>query len=160
VYLVVAMITNLPKHTAILLAEDNDNDAFFIQRAFEEARVANPLHRVRDGQETIEYLGGHGIYKDRDQFPYPCFLLLDLRMPRVSGFEVLQWIRSHPEHKDLPVVVLTAEKEDPLVQKARDLGATSLFRKTPLFEDMVKLVEGLHSYWLITNVPPQLLVEA
>lgn len=146
--------------TTILLAEDNDDDAFFIQRAFKKARVANPLRRVKNGQEAINYLEGIGVFNNRDKFPYPCFLLLDLRMPKVDGFEVLEWIRAHPEHKDLAVVVLTSEKEDPLVQKAHDLGATSLFRKTPNFDDMVKLVEGLHSYWLITNVAPSDLVAA
>ena len=154
------MTTDAQDHTTILLAEDNNDDVFFIQRAFEKARVANPLRRVRNGEEAIEYLQGNGIYSDREQYPYPCFLLLDLKMPKVDGFEVLEWIQTHPEHKDLPIVVLTSEKEDPLVRKAYDLGATALFKKTPNFEDMVKLVEGLHSYWLITNVPPQLLVEA
>jgi CheY-like chemotaxis protein len=154
------MTTEPLGHTTILLAEDSNDDVFFLQRAFKKARVANPLRRVRNGQEAIEYLEGRGNYRDRAQFPYPCFLLLDLRMPKVDGFEVLQWIRAHPAHKDLPIVVLTAETEDPLVQKAHDLGATSLFRKTPNFEDMVKLVEGLHSYWLITNVRPSSLVEA
>ena len=154
------MTTDFSGHTTILLAEDNDDDLFFLQRAFQKARVANPLRRVRNGQEAIAYLDGKGIYADRDKFPYPCFLLLDLRMPKVDGFEVLRWIRAHPDHKDLSVVVLTSEKEDPLVQKAHDLGATSLFRKTPNFEDMVKLVEGLHSYWLITKVSPASLVAA
>ena len=80
----------------ILLAEDDQNDVFFMQRAFSQARLLNPLKVVRDGEETIQYLQGEGVYADRVQYPFPVLLLLDLRMPRRNGFDVLEWLRQQP----------------------------------------------------------------
>lgn len=120
----------------ILLAEDNDDDAFLIERAFLKARLANPIMRVKDGVEAIAYLAGEGEYSDRKKFPCPYFILLDLKMPRTDGFGVLQWIREHPKLKKLLVVVLTGQPVDSpahafMVEKAYELGANSFLRKSP-----------------------------
>ncbi len=148
----------------ILLAEDNDNDAFFIERAFRKARLANPILRVTDGEEVIAYLEGEGGYTDRTKYPCPYFLLLDLFMPKIDGFGVLKWIREHPLHRQMLVVVLTGQNLDhpdhnPLVARAYELGANSFLRKTPNFEDMVKLAQTIGGYWLMVNVPPPAPVE-
>src|ERR1700683_619023 len=91
----------------ILYAEDEENDAFFLQRAFVQAAVGNPLVVVRNGQEAIDYCTGSGRFSNRDEHPLPCLVLLDLNMPRISGIEVLNWIRSQPSISNLPVIVLT-----------------------------------------------------
>jgi CheY-like chemotaxis protein len=146
-------------HSVILLAEDNDDDAFFIERAFRKARLANPIKRVTDGVEAINYLEGEGDYANRDQFPFPFFLLLDLKMPKMDGFGVLKWIRENPRLNHLLVVVLTGQKVDSiahqyLVEKAYELGANSFLHKTPNFDDMVQLAATLGGYWLLVNIPP------
>jgi len=141
-------------HLTILLAEDGEDDAFLMRRAFEKAHLANPLNVVRDGREAIAYLSGQGIYADRSRYPFPCLLLLDLKMPKVSGFEVLTWIRNQPELKRLPVVVLTSSTEVPDISKAYDLGANSYLVKPGTFEDLMHMVEKLGGYWLITNEKP------
>src|SRR5438132_514477 len=107
----------------ILLAEDNPNDVFFMKRGFEKARLLNPLQVVHDGEQAVEYLQGTGPYADRTIHPFPFLLLLDLRMPRKNGFEVLEWLRQQPGLRRLLTVVLTASKEGPDINRAYDLGA-------------------------------------
>lgn len=146
-------------HAVILLAEDNNEDAFFIERAFRTARLANPIIRVTNGEEAIAYLDGEDKYADREKYPCPYFLLLDLKMPKVDGFGVLEWIRKHPLLNNMLVVVLTGHPTDSsahesMVARAYELGANSFLRKTPNFDDMVKLVTALGGYWLMVNVPP------
>ncbi|HLX70204.1 MAG TPA: response regulator [Verrucomicrobiae bacterium] len=125
------MISN---DTIILLAEDDPNDVFFMQRALAKAGLSTPLHFVRNGQEALEYLGGLGKFSDRMEFPLPSLLLLDLKMPFVDGFEVLTWARSQPELKQLPIVVLTSSAEDRDRQRAAEAGANGYFVKPPTCE--------------------------
>src|SRR5712691_4752034 len=98
---------------SILMAEDDENDVFFLERAFKQAQIANPVNRVKDGEDAIAYLQGEGVYADRNKFPLPYLMLLDLKMPRKNGFEVIQWVRAQPGLKRLPLVILTSSKEDP-----------------------------------------------
>src|SRR5687767_8914254 len=95
----------------VLYAEDEDNDAFLMHRAFAKAGVANPLKIVPDGAAAIRYLSGTGEFRDRTQHPSPCLLLLDLNLPRQSGLEVLQWARAQPPLQGLPIVMLTSSKQ-------------------------------------------------
>src|SRR5215831_9692525 len=96
----------------ILLAEDDKNDIFLMRRAFENAGFLNPLVVVNNGEEAVQYLQGEGQYAQRDRFPLPGLLLLDLKMPLMDGFDVLAWLRAHPQFNSLPVVVLTSSKLD------------------------------------------------
>jgi len=96
---------NLP---VILVAEDDENDVFFLRRAFLKAGLANPLVAACDGQAAVDYLEGTGVYADRKSYPLPGLLLLDLKMPRKSGLEVLTWLRERPELSQIPVVVLSS----------------------------------------------------
>ncbi|PYJ00267.1 MAG: two-component system response regulator [Verrucomicrobia bacterium] len=140
---------------AILLAEDDPDDVLLTQIALERARLANPLHVVRDGVEAIAYLAGDGAYADRSHHPLPILLLLDLNMPRVNGFQVLDWLRKHPLLYRLPVAVLTTSDHDPYTARAFALGADSYLIKPPNAEALLALVQRLHAYWMILRDLPQ-----
>jgi CheY-like chemotaxis protein len=139
------------QESTILLAEDDPNDVLLMKRAFNRARLANPLKIVPDGEEAVAYLAGHGLYGDREHYPFPFLLLLDLKMPKKSGLEVLEWIRSQPHFNELAVVVLTSSEEQPNMQKAFQLGASSYLVKPAEFEDLVEMMRRLHGYWLLVN---------
>ena len=138
----------------ILLAEDDPNDVLLIQRAFEKAGFRHLLKVVSDGGDAIDYLSGRGKYADRDKFPMPFLLLLDLKMPGTDGFEVLQWARSDPNIKRLLIVVLTASNLQEDVDRAYDLGANSYLVKPVEFDEMVHLVQRFEAYWTEINRTP------
>jgi CheY-like chemotaxis protein len=141
-------------HATILLAEDDEDDLFLLDRAFKEACVPNPCNHVPNGEEVLAYLEGVGKYRDRDKFPYPIFLVLDLWMPAMDGFEVLKWIRQHPRHRRLPVIALTGYESKPVVRQAYELGANSLHTKPTSFAELIKLVEGLQAFMRVAQLPP------
>jgi CheY-like chemotaxis protein len=130
---------------AILLAEDDENDVFFMRRALQKAQIELPLHVVPNGQEALDYLSGTGKYGDRDHYPLPSLVLLDLKMPFLDGFDVLTWIQSQWPLKEIPVVVLTSSSEERDRKKAQDLGAKAYFVKPPTIEmiqEMMRFVDG------------------
>src|ERR1044071_4544389 len=131
----------------ILLAEDREDDILLLQRAFKEGGVRYPLNIVRDGEEAISYLSGLGRYSNRERYPLPVLLLLDLSLPGTDGFEVLRWIRSRPDLKDLPVVVLTQSDRIRDVNQAYRLGASSFIVKTEDFQDAVAFAQSMSEYW-------------
>lgn len=147
-------MVSIVKVHSILMAEDDENDVFFVERAFKQAQIANPLHRVKDGEDAVAYLRGDGEYADRDKFPVPYLLLLDLKMPRKNGFEVIAWLRQQPGLKRLPVVVLTSSKEDPDVNRAYELGANTYLVKPVKFDGLVDMMKTLNLYWLILAEKP------
>lgn len=134
------------RHHLILLVEDNPDDVLLMQRAFRKLNVANPLRVLRDGEEAVSYLS------DAANEP-PALILLDLKLPRRSGLNVLEWIRSEPRMKRCPVVVLTSSKEAPDVQAAYDLGANSYLIKPVEFQAFMDMVGTLNLYWLVLNHP-------
>ena len=138
----------------VLLAEDDPDDVLLTQIAFDKARLANPLQVVRDGEEAISYLKGEGKFADRHKFPLPILLLLDLKMPRTNGFQVLEWIRKYPKLAHLPVAVMTSSDHDPDATRAFELGADSYLIKPPDAEALLGLVQRLHAYWMILNERP------
>jgi CheY-like chemotaxis protein len=144
----------MPEEAVILIAEDLMNDRFIIHRAFQEAQISNPLQFVRDGEEAIAYLAGEGKYANRAEYPLPELMLLDLKMPKVDGFEVLEWIRAQPGLHNLRVVVLTASDEIRDVNKAYDLGASSFLVKPNDFTNVINLARTLATYWLQANKAP------
>jgi CheY-like chemotaxis protein len=133
----------------ILLVEDDADDATLIQRAFLKAQIANPIQVVRDGDEAVAYLSGAGPYCDRCQFPLPVLILLDLKLPRRSGFEVLAWLRGQTGLKRTPVVVLTSSKETVDVNRAYELGANSYLLKPVTFEALQEIMKAINLYWLV-----------
>lgn len=134
-------------HT-ILLVEDDHNDVLLIKRAFDKVKIANPIIVVNDGEEAISYLAGREPYVER---ALPMLVLLDLKLPRKSGHEVLEWLRQQQTLKRLPVVVLTASSESSDVNRAYDLGANSYLVKPVTFDSLVEMVKTLNLYWLILN---------
>jgi CheY-like chemotaxis protein len=136
----------------ILLAEDREDDIILVQRAFEKSGIRNPLFVVRDGQEAIDYLSGIFPFSDRDRFPIPALLLLDLKMPRMDGFDVLRWLKTQPNLAPLRVVVLTSSEDIRDVSKAYQLGANSFLVKPLDFHNTRAMVETITDYWLRMNM--------
>ena len=139
----------------ILLADDDPNDVFLIQRAFKKISVRNPMCVVNDGEEAVAYLNGTGEFFDRSRYPRPVLLLLDLKMPRKSGFDVLNWVRQQPGLKRLVIVVFTSSNQSSDVNRAYDLGANSYIVKPAGFDNLLNLVEGLDRYWLELSEKPE-----
>ena len=141
----------------ILLAEDDPNDVLLIQRALQRSHIANPLQVVRDGADAVAYLNGDLQYADRERYPLPVLLLMDLKMPRKSGLEVLEWLRQQTGGlRRLPVVVLTSSNQSLDINRAYDLGANSYLVKPAGFDSLLELVKNLDMYWLILNEKPEL----
>ena len=118
------------KPTVFLLVEDDEDDVFFMQRAFKEAGLKNPLHVVSNGEEAIDYFAGHREFADREKYPLPDMVLLDLKMPGLNGFEVLAWLRQQTRF-NFPVAVLTSSSEELDFRRARELGASCYLLKPP-----------------------------
>src|SRR5689334_20462336 len=123
------MLKGSEEQAVILVVDDRDDDLVIIKKAFEKARVVNPIITVQGGEEAIQYLKGEGDYSNRDEYPLPSLVLLDLKMPKVDGFEVLEWIRSQPTLQTLRVVVLTSSDHMKDVNRAYALGANSFVTK-------------------------------
>lgn len=138
----------------ILLVEDSINDAELTIRSLKNNNVAKSIIHLKDGEAALDFLFGLGKYVGRNIDNKPRLILLDLKMPKVSGLEVLEKITTHDEIKKIPVVVLTSSKEHPDVEKAYQLGANSYIVKPVDFDSFRKIVSELGSYWLLTNQPP------
>lgn len=132
----------------ILYAEDEADDVFFLQRAFRSAGINAPLHTVNDGQATVEYLAGTGLYGNRERFPLPRLILLDINLPHLSGFEVLTWIRGTSAVPLLPVVILTSSTHRTDVHRASLLGANGYLLKPSDPLQLCDLAKALKAYWL------------
>jgi CheY-like chemotaxis protein len=135
----------------ILVAEDEENDVILIKRAFRQAQFEAQLQVVQTGEEAIAYLRGDPPYEDRDKAPIPSLILLDLKMPRKNGFEVLAWVRQNPEYNNLPIVVLTSSQESADINRAYALGANSYLVKPASFSSLVDMINRLREYFRFTS---------
>ncbi len=144
-----------PGQPTILLVEDEPGDVLLIRRACRRANLSSPLQVVGDGEAAVAYLAGQGAYADRQQYPLPALVLLDLKLPRKSGLEVLAWLRAQPALKRLPVVVLTSSRERGDVDRAYELGANSYLVKPVGFDTLQEMIQTLGLYWLVLNERPQ-----
>ena len=131
----------------ILLVEDSQDDAELTIRAITSNKITNRIEHVKDGVEAVQFLSGNG--------PLPRLVLLDLKLPRKNGLEVLEEIRANPRTRVLPVVILTSSREEPDVARAYQLGVNSYIVKPVEFESFVKAVTDAGLYWLLLNEPPQ-----
>ncbi len=127
----------------VLLVEDDPNDILLIRRAFQKTSMAAPLQVVHDGDAAVAYLEGQGAYADRGRYPLPILMLLDLKLPRRSGVEVLTWMREHEGLEALPVVALSSSGEPVDILRAYELGARSFYVKPTSFTDLLGLVKVL-----------------
>lgn len=142
----------------ILLVEDSPVDILLMQRAFRERIFSNTsLQIVRDGDAAVFYLNGDAEYSDRDRYPLPRIILLDLKLPRRSGHEVLFWLKQQPELKRLPVVMLTSSRQTVDVNQAYDLGVNSYLVKPVGFASLSEMMQSFAQYWLNHTELPELM---
>jgi CheY-like chemotaxis protein len=135
----------------ILLVEDEPDAVTLLKHAFAKVGITNPVHIVHDGDHAIAYLRGEGRYADRSVHPVPRLILLDLKLPRCSGLEVLEWIRSAQPLRGIPVVVMTSSKERSDVRRAYAAGANSYLVKPSSLNRLIELSAAFRDYWLVHN---------
>jgi CheY-like chemotaxis protein len=134
----------------ILIAEDNSEDVFFMKRALKSAGINVPIDFVADGQEAVTYLENHFT----DSARVPQLILLDVKMPLMNGFDVLQWVRKKPGLRQLPIIMLTSSDDKADVNRAYDLGANSYLVKPVALDQLEGLIEKIRDYWLAANCSP------
>jgi len=138
----------------VLLVEDNIHDAEMTIRSLKKVNLANNLVHVKDGEEAIDFVFAQGKFADRDMINAPKVILLDIKMPKVDGIEVLRRIKSHEATRCIPVVIMTSSKEEQDIISSYELGVNSYVVKPVDFEGFAKAVSQLGLYWLLTNQPP------
>lgn len=139
----------------ILLVDDSANDCLLLQPVFIKVKLLNPLIAVRSGEEAMMYLNGVGKYANRAEYPLPAFILLEIKMPGMDGFEVLRWIRTQPGLRTLRVVMLTSSSDMRDVNLAYQLGANSFLVKPVDFERFVEISRAMSGYWLWLDRAPE-----
>lgn len=144
------MIERIP----ILLVEDDENDIYLFQRAAREAGIRNPISIAHDGQEAIDYLSSQEKFLDRVRFPLPCLIILDIKMPRRTGIEVLEWLRAEPALRKLPVIMFSSSAQPADVDRAYELGANAFIVKPSSSERRKDLALVLKAFWLELNQMP------
>jgi CheY-like chemotaxis protein len=144
----------------VLLVEDRDDDVFFMRRAWKVQGVRHPLQVARDGREAVAYLVGSEPFSDREKFPFPCLVLLDLKLPYMMGTEVLRWIRSQPQLRTLPVIMLTSSEIQRDIDEAYRLGANAFLVKPSNVAQIEGLVAVIRNFWLGANRFPSAQIEA
>jgi two-component system response regulator len=135
----------------ILVAEDFEPDAVLVELAFKKAGVLNPFYFVTDGEQTIRYLGGEGIFADRGLFPKPGVIILDLKMPGINGFQVLQWSRVQPEYRETLIIVLSGHNENRDLTKAYQVGANTFLPKPIEQAEVLNVVRAFPGPWVLAH---------
>jgi len=148
--------TFMPDQGVILLAEDREDDILLIRKAFEKGNLLNPLQVVKNGEEVVSYLRGEGKFSNRAEYPLPALLIVDLKMPLMDGFEVIQWVRQQPSLAALRIVVLTSSDHVRDVNSAYRLGANSFLVKPDEFQNYVETCKALKQYWLNMDQTPEI----
>ena len=146
----------MEKLNKILYAEDSENDVELTLTAFKQCNLANPIDVVKDGIEALDYLFYRGKYHDRPR-EVPVFILLDLKMPKLDGIEVLKEIRNSEEYKTIPVIILTSSKMESDIVRSYEVGANGFVVKPIDFNDFVEVIKGLGYFWAIINISPSRL---
>jgi CheY-like chemotaxis protein len=143
-----------PESITILMADDDEDDRLMTKEALEEARLANNIRFVEDGEELMDYLHHRGAYKGGDNAPRPGLILLDLNMPKKDGREALREIKADPHLRQIPIVVMTTSKAEEDIYKSYDLGVNSFVTKPVSFDGMVFVITTLAQYWFqIVKLP-------
>src|SRR4051812_5210641 len=137
------------KDFTVLLVEDDLNDIFLVKRAFKLARLEAPLQVVTDGEEAIHYLAGEGKYADRSTHPIPKLIVMDIKMPRMTGFEVLEWLKRDGPLRRIPVVIVSSSDRSEDINRAYELGANAYMIKPVYFRAVEHLFESITHYWAL-----------
>ena len=140
----------------VLLVEDDLNDIFLVKRAFKMAHIHNQLQIVTDGQEAISYLRGVDKYADRQAYPLPKLMVMDIRMPRKSGFEVLEFVKSNPSLRRIPVVIVSGSDNPADINRAYESGANAYMIKPMDFREVEHLFQSITTYWGLECAKPEL----
>jgi len=138
----------------ILLVDDNEADVKIALRAFAKANLKNNIYVVNDGVGALDFIYHKGKYQDKEKFPRPDLILLDIKMPRLDGFDVLKTLKNDLEYNFIPIIMFTSSKDDKDIAKSYRYGAASFIQKPVNYEDFVKIVEGFNFYWSIINKLP------
>jgi CheY-like chemotaxis protein len=138
----------------VLYVEDEENDVLLCRLGLKRAGIHQPLQIVFDGMQAIQYLAGTGEFSNRDEFPFPCLMLLDLNLPRVSGAEVLAWARKQPQCADLPIVIFTSSDQHSDRERTRELGADDYLLKPSGLHELVRTLQKLKTRWLDKHCAP------
>lgn len=144
----------------ILLVEDDPGDAALMRRGFEKAGVLNPIQHITHGDKVLAYLAGVNEYADRTAYPLPVLILLDLKLPGMTGLEILRWVRTQRDLRRIPAVVLTMNEDPDTINAAYDAGANSYLLKPGDRKGIVGMINTIQQYWLRLNEPPQLVMRA
>lgn len=136
----------------ILLVEDEENDGLLFLRALKKSGIANPIHWLKDGLEAMHYLQGEGKYADRQKYPLPGVVILDLKMPRLSGLELLAWIREH-KRRIIPTIVMSSSRLESDIEQAYELGANTYMVKPADFDGLLEMVKLIREYWRVSTKP-------
>jgi CheY-like chemotaxis protein len=145
----------------VLLVEDSPDDIFIMQRAWKKAEFKNPLRIVTDGQQAIDYLSNSGDFADREKNPTPCLILLDIKLPFLTGLQVIEWLRKYEPCCTIPAVFLTSSKADMDIRQAYKLGGNAYLVKPPTPENLGVMLQDLNRFWMEHNqFPPECLVSA
>jgi CheY-like chemotaxis protein len=131
----------------VLMIEDEESDAILVQRALCKEQINNLVRVVPDGVEAVKYMRGEGIYQDRSEYPLPGVILIDMKMPRKNGLEVLEWLRHYPESSAIPIIILSGSQEANDVTKAYQMGANAFMAKPTSFNDLRKLLRVTYDFW-------------
>lgn len=131
----------------ILIAEDDDNDLFFLTRALKKCGIPTEIQCVPDGQYAVDYLAGAGQYADRTHYPLPHFAFFDIKMPRRTGLEALEWLREQPQFKNLPVMIISSSSEERDIKRAHALGVSSYLVKTSDVETLARELKNFCEFW-------------
>lgn len=137
----------------ILIAEDDENDAFILERALRKVGFTNPFHVCSDGTDVLDYLRGIGRYQNRLAFPFPRIFITDLKMPKMNGMEVLKWLHNHPECNLIPKIVLSASQQQTDIQEAYKWGVNSYLVKPGSYESLVEMLTLFFNYWQMCEKP-------
>ena len=144
------------KNYTVLLVEDDLNDIFLVKRAFKMARLITPLQVVTDGADAVSYLRGEGKYADREAYPLPKLIVMDIKMPRLTGFEVLEWIKQDVPLRRIPIVIVSSSNNPSDINRAYELGANAYMVKPVDYRAVERLFETITHYWGLECAKPEL----